>query len=255
LAVEQAKQISEKYAERGTFVYPDHWWQWVLGMLGLPVRMGSSEGSIRTFPKATVWTALGFTVVSLICLGEPTGTLTRSLALIPSEILRMGGLNLLTNFLVHADLGHLLGNLYVMLLVSSRCEEDLGGRRFGILLVGAILGADLLDLLFLSAPEMPRVGASGGIFGLVFYYAFRFPGARFGFMIPIRFIFVRLPAWAFFIVWLLLVSTGPQVNHLAHLGGALTGIVFWMRWGRQEGGGPTAQAGGSSEGGDSRPTT
>jgi membrane associated rhomboid family serine protease len=87
----------------------------------------------------------------------------------------------------------------------------------------------------------PRIGASGGISGLLAYFALRFPGARFGFMLPYRFIFIKLPAVAFIILWLflmimnsLMASGQTDIHSMSLMGGILSGIGLWFIWRNRE---------------------
>ncbi len=237
LATAQIQQIAERHQDKSTLGRPDHWWQYLLGLVGFPIRLGHQE-EVKSTPKAAYTLAGVVLAVSLLCFAVPS--LVPFLALNPSEPFETAGLGFVTNFFVHGSLFHLLGNLYVLLLVSTQVEEDLGPKRYLLLLLLSTLGADLLDLLFLQNPGLLRIGASGGLFGLLSYFSFRFPSARFGFFIPIRFVFIKLPAFLFtffwmFMIWFFSNSSGGQgggINHMAHLGGFITGIVVWFFWGR-----------------------
>ena len=76
-----------------------------------------------------------------------------------------------------------------------------------------------------------RVGASGGISGIIGYYALRFPKMRIG----VLFFFVwwlRIPTRIAFAVWVGLQLFGAfvtqgNVAYMAHLGGALAGVAFF----------------------------
>ena len=237
LAKAQVQQIAERQQDKSTLGKPDHWWQYLLGMAGFPIRLGRQE-EVKSTPKASYYLAGAVLGVSTLCLYVPD--LVPYLGWVPDDTFRTGGLSLLTNFFVHAGPFHLLGNLYVLLLVSSQVEEDLGHKKYLLLMFFSVLGADLLDLLFLQSPHTVRIGASGGLFGLLAFFSFRFPRARFGFFIPIRFVFIKLPAFLFTIFWLFMIwflsnssgGKGGGINHLAHLGGFLTGLVVWFFWGR-----------------------
>ena len=81
------------------------------------------------------------------------------------------------------------------------------------------------------------IGASGGISGLIVYYALKFPKIRLG--ILLFFVhWVRAPAVAFIFFWIIFqfVTATEQVlgvtniSALGHLGGAAVGILFWLFW-------------------------
>lgn len=88
--------------------------------------------------------------------------------------------------------------------------------------------------------SIPCVGASGGISGLVLFYALSMPQARLG-----VFLFAGMLArWVTFsaktglVIWLGLqaftvarqVTESGNVSGLAHVGGALAGFFFWLQW-------------------------
>ena len=84
--------------------------------------------------------------------------------------------------------------------------------------------------------QLPCVGASGGISGLITYYALRFPRARLG--LQFYFHWVHVPAYAALLFWFLLQFLYVFEQHLgignvaalAHLGGAAVGAVAWLLW-------------------------
>ena len=87
---------------------------------------------------------------------------------------------------------------------------------------------------------VPCVGASGGISGVITYYALRFPRARLGYMFwywwHVR--WVHVPAYVALLFWFalqfLLVAEQQlgvgNVAALAHLGGAAVGVGAWLLW-------------------------
>src|SRR5262249_18154442 len=84
--------------------------------------------------------------------------------------------------------------------------------------------------------DVPSLGASGGISGLVAFYALRFPRAKvvilFGRLFPFRF-----SIWLYFAVWVAAQVVGVAIQlsghsgtaYLAHLGGVLVGTIFWLQ--------------------------
>ncbi len=87
---------------------------------------------------------------------------------------------------------------------------------------------------------IPSVGASGGIAGVIAFYALEFPRARLGFLLRFywKFTWVQLPAWGAFALWLGLQTIGAieqfsgfsRVNSFAHLGGVIAGFLAWLLW-------------------------
>ncbi len=160
--------------------------------------------------------------------------------MVPAQFWRHGGITLLSSFFLHGGFLHLLGNVYFLLIFGDNVEDDLGRQRFALLLVAATLVGSLAHILGEPRSMIPAIGASGGISGVIVYYALRFPHARLGFLIWF-WTWVRwcyLPAYAALILWLMLqfwlafhqlVGIG-EVSALAHLGGAVVGVGAWFLW-------------------------
>jgi rhomboid protease GluP len=122
---------------------------------------------------------------------------------------------LITSMFVHANIAHLAGNLLFLLIFGLRGEEMFSLPEFiSIYFLGGLTG-NLLSLLLLP-PNVPSVGASGAIFAIfgaaVIYTRRSFRQSIIGALI-----------YAFF---LLLLSSGLNVNNFAHIGGLATGLVI-----------------------------
>jgi membrane associated rhomboid family serine protease len=84
--------------------------------------------------------------------------------------------------------------------------------------------------------EIPCIGASGGISGIITFYALQFPHARLGLFV--RYHWVNFPAWAALVLWAALQAVGvaqqlagfSNVSALAHMGGAALGLLAWAAW-------------------------
>jgi membrane associated rhomboid family serine protease len=148
---------------------------------------------------------------------------------------RNGGLTLLTSFLLHASVLHIVGNMYFLLIFGDNVEDHLGRGRYIALLLGAHLAGVIAHAFLDFGSMVPLVGASAGISGVIAYYAVTFPRAKLGFafFIAFRFLWLRLPAYAAFVLWIVLQFVGTweqiegssNVSSLAHLGGAALGLV------------------------------
>jgi rhomboid-like protein len=141
----------------------------------------------------------------------------------------------LTSAFSHNMLFHLLINVIVLLNFGPPMELVLGRARFlaFYLVAGAVasLSHAAVSAFLLGRPEQPALGASGAIAGVLLLYAFTFPRAR-----VLLFFFVPMPAilaaLAFIAidVWGLMAQLengGLPIGHGAHLGGALTGMLYF----------------------------
>jgi len=162
--------------------------------------------------------------------------------LIPDEAWRDGGLTFLTSFFLHGGIIHLVSNLYFLLIFGMHVENYLGRARWLVLVFLAAMFGDFLHILLDPRGEIPSIGASGGISGLIAFYAFKFPHARLGFLLRFGFViipkWIQFPAWCAFLFWLCLqflgaleqISGFSSVSSLAHLGGTAAGIGLWAIW-------------------------
>jgi membrane associated rhomboid family serine protease/Zn-finger nucleic acid-binding protein len=216
---------------------PDEAWKWIPAFLGLPVKFESSEMSRR--PWATWSLSAVITIISVFGFFNLREAVN-NFGLIPAEVWRYGGITLLASFFLHGGIWHLASNLYFFLLFGGDVEDYLGRWRFLALIFLSTIVGDFLHILFNANSLVPLIGASGGISGVLVFYALQFPRARLSFLFRFwwRFAWVHIPAWVVFIVWLLLQLFGAynqvagfsDVASLAHLGGVITGFVLWLWW-------------------------
>jgi membrane associated rhomboid family serine protease len=149
---------------------------------------------------------------------------------------------------IHGGIVHLLGNLWFLFLFGDNVEGRLGARRYlvfyfvcgimaGVLHVAATphawVGRPMAG--FASPLEVPMVGASGAIAGVLGAYVVWFPRARISTLFII--FVVQMPALLFLGVWFVgqyvaarnsLFDTTQSVSvaYWAHVGGFVTGAVL-----------------------------
>lgn len=218
---------------------PAYWWQYLLGFLGFPVVFNAPR--LKRWPVVTLALAgfiLALNIVVISLGSEAHRSIIQSFGLIPAEFFRYGGITSITSFFLHGDYGHLIGNMYFLVVFGSTVEDAIGSVRFSLLLVVATLAGGILHSLFFINSAVPCIGASGGISGIILFYIVRFPKVRFGILLWIYFYirWIRLPVfiWAglwiiyqLFLAWMQL-SGYTSVSALAHLGGAAMGVLFYF---------------------------
>lgn len=143
---------------------------------------------------------------------------------------------LLTSVFSHISLLHIFFNMYVLNSFGPVLERVLGARTFlNFYLTAGVLSSlahALVSAFILSKPDVPALGASGAISGLIMVFSLLFPKQillLFG-IIPVRalfgaFIFAGLDLWG-----LLMQAEGGglPIGHGAHLGGALVGVFYYF---------------------------
>lgn len=223
---------------------PDELWKTIPALFGFPVETGVEPLSGR--PWLTWSLALLIAAVSLLAFGDFESVVDR-FGFVPAHAFRLAGLTPVTAFLLHGGLWHLIGNLYFLLVFGDNVEHHLGRKRTLMLIGAATFVGDAVHALWQPGSLVPCIGASGGISGIIVFYALQFPHARLGFLVrPSAFYFrihwLQLPAWGALLLWLLLQCWGvfaelsgfSNVAATAHLGGAAAGFLAWLAWRKLE---------------------
>ena len=135
---------------------------------------------------------------------------------------------------MHADWGHLIGNMIVLLVVGFVVEQVLGGWLFLVFYLLGGLGAAAAFCAFNPASAIPLLGASGAVSGVSGMYAAIFGLRRINFFYFawVYFDYVKAPALLLLAVWLAneifqqLVNVQSHVAYIAHIGGLVTGAAL-----------------------------
>ncbi|MBI5708760.1 MAG: rhomboid family intramembrane serine protease [Candidatus Eisenbacteria bacterium] len=141
------------------------------------------------------------------------------------EPVAAAGLTLLTSMFLHGGWSHLIGNMWYLWIFGDNVEDRLGHVRFLLFYLASGVVAGLLHFLTHSASELPTVGASGAIAGVLGAYTVAFPRARVVTLIPLFpfFQIVALPAFLVLGLWFVL----QFVLGLGALGGSTGGGIAW----------------------------
>jgi membrane associated rhomboid family serine protease len=165
------------------------------------------------------------------------GNIRGWLALTPMSTLHGMIWQVFTYSFLHVDVMHLILNMMVLAFVGSDIEAVWGIRRFFIFYSFCILSAGVFYMLMqlvIANPiylQMPMMGASGGIYGLLLAYAILFPDREMLFMMifPMKSKqFVILLAGIEFLQALFSGQSG--LSAIAHLSGMGAGLFFmWLQ--------------------------
>lgn len=237
LAMWQVEALQEKWREEQASEGPDELWKYIPALMGMPV-----EVDYDSRPQHA-WVTWGLVLLAAVVSALAFSSLPDAVGaygMIPSEIGRLWGATLLTSFFLHAGPMHLLSNLYYLLAFGDNVEAVLGHVKFFLLVLFATLAGGIAHALGDPSSTIPCIGASGGISGVLAFYAIAFPGTRLGIFL-ISFVKVgwaRVPAMGFFLFWAALQLWGGfsqidgigSVSYLSHLGGVVVGVVFAGIW-------------------------
>lgn len=135
---------------------------------------------------------------------------------------------LITYMFLHGDIWHIAFNMIGIFFFGQRLESRLGGRRFLILYFGSGLAGALLSIV--TSFNVSIIGASAGVYGILFAFARYWPHERIYIwgVIPIEarvlvIIATVASLWGGFGVW------GRGIAHFAHLGG-FVGAWLYLAW-------------------------
>ena len=141
-----------------------------------------------------------------------------------------------TSMFLHGGFLHLGGNMLFLWIFGNNVEDVLGRVRYLLLYLGSGVVAALAQALPDPTSDIPMVGASGAIAGVLGAYLMLYPQANVHVFVWIVIFFriVNVPAWVMLGFWFLLqlvsgLASGagePGVAFWAHAGGFVAGIVL-----------------------------
>ncbi len=169
-------------------------------------------------PYITIGILVFLWLVFLVSELDHTGLVDNALVLFGAWVREGEIYRLLTGTFLHADLIHILCNSYALYIVGSMVEGYFGRKKYAIIyLVSAITGS----LLSIAMSDIPSVGASGAIFGLLgalLYFGYHYR-VYFGSVILSRIIPV-------IIINLSIGFMVSGIDNFAHIGGLIGGFLI-----------------------------
>jgi len=149
---------------------------------------------------------------------------------------------LFSSMFMHGSWLHLLGNMWFLWIFGNNVEDAMGHGRFILFYLLCGLAAAALQLMFTSNPEIPMVGASGAIGGVMGAFILLYPRVQVHMLVILGFFVttIAVPAVLMLGYWFLLqllggftsvTSQGGGVAFWAHIGGfvAGAGLVYAFR--------------------------
>ena len=189
-------------------------------------------------------------LVFLIEIGSQsyrTGELFYSYGLIPSVLLGHNQLpqnlyalpaylTIFSSMFMHGGFMHLIGNMLYMWIFADNIEDELGTKKFIFFYLLSGVGAAMAQVLMDTTSQVPMVGASGAIGGVLGAYLINYPNAKVLVLIPFGFFSQLIKIRALYVLgfWFILQfinssiisSQGGGVAYAAHIGGFVTGIIL-----------------------------
>jgi membrane associated rhomboid family serine protease len=147
-----------------------------------------------------------------------------------------------TSMFVHGGIAHVLGNMVFLWVFGDNVEDRFGHLRFAAFYLAAGVAAAAAQVAVDTASQVPMVGASGAIAGVLGAYLLLFPYSRVDTLIIVGLLFhVRIRALWLIGGWVALQaisglgslgvsSAGSGVAYFAHLGGFALGAGAVAAW-------------------------
>jgi membrane associated rhomboid family serine protease len=139
-------------------------------------------------------------------------------------------LTIFSSMFMHGGFMHLAGNMLYMWIFADNIEDSLGPIKFLIFYLLAGIGAAMTQVLMDTHSQIPMVGASGAIGGILGAYLINHPNARVLVLIPFGFFSQLIKIRALYVLgfWFILqfISTGGGVAYAAHIGGFVSGMIL-----------------------------
>jgi membrane associated rhomboid family serine protease len=113
-------------------------------------------------------------------------------------------LTLLTSMFVHANIGHILGNMLFLWVFGDNVEDAMGSARYVVFYLICGIIAALTFSLVVPDSQAPLIGASGAISGVATAYLLLYPNARIWGLVFFPWLPLHIRASWFVGVWILL---------------------------------------------------
>ena len=186
-------------------------------------------------------------LIQLSSQSYKTGQLFYSYGLIPSVLMGHNQLpmdlyavpaivTIFSSMFMHGGFMHLIGNMLYMWIFADNIEDNLGPRNFIIFYLLSGIGAAMTQVLVDTSSQIPMIGASGAIGGVLGAYLVNYPNARVHVLIPIGFFLISQKIKALYVLgfWFVLQfinssmmsSEGGGVAYAAHIGGFVSGMIL-----------------------------
>jgi len=142
----------------------------------------------------------------------------------------------LTSMFLHGGFLHIIMNMWFLYIFGDNIEDRLGHIRYLIFYLVCGLAAGLIHLFTNWNSNIPTIGASGAISGVMGAYLLLYPRSKILTLVFIFFFiqFFEIPAFIFLGIWILLqlLSAGFTPSNVggvafwAHIGGFVAGLIF-----------------------------
>ena len=207
--------------------------------------LGDDNSTRRTFPVVTYALIAANVLVFLLELANGDAFINQW-SFVPARFAADPGTQFLTVFssmFMHAGWIHLGGNMLYLFIFGDNVEDRLGHLRYLVFYLLCGIAASFAQYMVSIGSDVPNLGASGAIAGVLGAYILMFPGERV--RVLLGYAVVQMSAIIVIGFWILLqvissltsftassqTGSGGGVAYMAHVGGFITGIVLTFLFG------------------------
>jgi membrane associated rhomboid family serine protease len=177
-----------------------------------------------------------------LSMGDRLGEFINLYGMIPARILAIFSdspsllvwavIPFFSSIFLHAGWLHFLGNMLYLWIFGDNVEDRLGHFRYLLFYLATGVAASVIHLASNPSSDIPTIGASGAIAGVMGAYFLLYPGAKVVTLVPIFYFIqiVELPAFLFLGFWFLLQFLSGSVALMAESGSA-GGVAWWAHIG------------------------
>ena len=164
---------------------------------------------------------------------------------LPTDLYKISPVGtIFTSMFMHGGWMHLIGNMLYLWIFADNIEDDLGTLNFVIFYILSGIGAAMSQVLVDVNSQIPMIGASGAIGGVLGGYLINYPNARVLVLIPFGFFSQLIKIRALYVLgfWFILQFINSAINssdaggvaYAAHIGGFITGIILILFFNRKD---------------------
>ncbi|MBP8612942.1 MAG: rhomboid family intramembrane serine protease [Candidatus Atribacteria bacterium] len=145
-------------------------------------------------------------------------------------------LTFITSIFLHGSWSHVIFNMLYLWIFGNNIEDYLGHFHFVIFYLLAGIFSSLVQVIVMSQANVPIIGASGAIAGVMGAYFLFFPRSKVRTLVVIIYFitFIDVPAPVYLLIWFLLqlfegfTSFGAATGtaFFAHVGGFIFGFLY-----------------------------
>lgn len=143
-------------------------------------------------------------------------------------------ITLLTSMFLHGGFDHIFGNMWYLWIFGDNVEDFFGKLRFVLIYLVSGIVASFFQYAVDPASNVPSIGASGAISGILGAYFVLFPKS--GVLTSVGYSLITIPSWFVIGLWFamqlffgaasLFGQSGSNIAFFAHVGGFVAGVAI-----------------------------